>query len=142
MTSNKMFILSFSVTFVCLVVILLILCHPSLGLGNSSLTSDKELNPSPQKDSSSQGILTWHTNFTLSCVNHPWDSPTAYFHSSKELVPSSLEDTKFSRRCNFSCKFYSILSCVIPHKTLKSRVAVYHKEVPDYAPSSPRWNPP
>ena len=66
--SNKMFILSFSISYVCLVVTFLILCIIPL-----------------------------------------WDSVTAHSPSSKELNPSSQEDSRFSGRCTSAYIFYFIL---------------------------------
>ena len=92
-----MFILSFSISFVYLVVILLILC--AILLWDSARThspSGKELNPSSQEDARFQGVAPRHTIFTLSCVIPLWDSATAHSPSGKELNTSSQEGARFS----------------------------------------------
>ena len=92
-----MLMLSFSISFVYLVVIFLILCVTSLwhaATAHSPL--GKVLNSSSQQDPVFQGITPWHKNFTLSCVISLWNSAEAHSPSSKELKPSSLEKWCFS----------------------------------------------
>ena len=112
-----MFILSFSISFVCLVVILFILCV--IRLWDSAATHSpcgKELNPSSQehahfsgKMSISQGVAHRQANFILSCVSPLWDSTTAHSPSGKEFNPSPQEDGRFSGRCTLAYNFHFIL---------------------------------
>ena len=44
-----------------------------------------------------QGVAPWHTILTLSCVISFWDSATAHSSSGKELILSSLEESRFWR---------------------------------------------
>ena len=105
-----MFILSFSIFFVCLAVILLVPCV--ILLWDSATThspSGKELNPSSQGVPVFQGVAPWHKIFTSSCVIPLWDSATAYSPSGKELNPSSQGDARFSGRCTLAYNFHFIL---------------------------------
>ena len=64
-----MLMLSFSISFVYLVVIPLIFCvTPLWHAATAHSPSGKALNSSSQEDPVFQGITPWHTNFTLSCV--------------------------------------------------------------------------
>ena len=99
----KTYILSFSISFVCLVVILLILCIIPLG-------TQQQLTHPPVKSSTLplskmpvfHGVAPRHTIFTSSCVIPLWDSATAHLPSGKELNPSSQEDARFSGHCSIS----------------------------------------
>ena len=75
-----------------------ILCHPSLGLSNSSLTHPlvKSSTLPLRKIPIFQGVAPWHTISTSSCVIPLWDSATAHIPSGKELILSSLEESCFS----------------------------------------------
>ena len=44
-----------------------------------------------------QGVTPWHTVFISSCVIPLWDSATAHSVSGKEIIPSSLNQSCFSR---------------------------------------------
>ena len=84
-----MLMLSFSISFVYLVVIPLIFCvTPLWHAATAHSPSGKALNSSSQEDP----ITPWHTNSTLSCVISLRNSATAHSPSSKELKPSSLEE--------------------------------------------------
>ena len=89
-----MLMLSFSISFVYLVVILLIFCvTPLWHAAAVHSPSGKALNSSSHEDPIFQGITSWHTNFTLSLhFISLWNSATAHSSSSKELKPSSLEE--------------------------------------------------
>ena len=90
-----MFILSFSIFFVCHAVILLIPCViPLWDSAAAHSPSGKELNPSSQEDTRFSG--RWHTIFTSCCVIPLWDLGTAHSPSCKELRLSSLEESCFS----------------------------------------------
>ena len=69
--SKKIFILSFSISFVCLVVILLILCViPLWDSATAHSPSGKELNPSSQEDARFSGRCTLAYNFHF-ILRHP-----------------------------------------------------------------------
>ena len=92
-----MFILSFSIFFVCHAVILLIPCV--IPLWNSAAAhspSGKEVNLSIRKMPVFQGVAPWHTIFTSCCVIPLWDLATAQSPSGKELKLFSLEESCFS----------------------------------------------
>ena len=134
--SNKILVLSFSISFACLLVILLIFCViPLWDSAPAHSLSDKELNLFSNRQSNFtlscviplwdsvksstfplkkipvfQGVAPGHKNFTLSCVIPLWDSATAHSPSGKEFTPFSLEESCFSRGlllCNIL-----ILSCL------------------------------
>ena len=64
-----LFILSFSIFFVCLAAILLIPCViPLWDSATAHSPSGKELNPSSQEDAVFQEVAPWYTIFTSSCV--------------------------------------------------------------------------
>ena len=105
-----MFILSFSIFFVCLAVISLIPASSLFGT-QQQLTHPpvKSLTLRLRKMPVFQGVAPWHTIFTSSCVIPLWDSATAHSPSGKELNPSSQEDTRFSGRCTLAYNFHFIL---------------------------------
>ena len=104
-----MFILSFPISFICLVVILLIICVILLwDSATAHSPSGIELNPSSQEDSRFSGRCTSAYNFHFTV--HPlWDSVSAHSHSGKEINPSSQEDARFSGRCTSVYNFHFIL---------------------------------
>ena len=105
-----MVILPFSISFVCLVVIHLILCFiPLSDSAAAHSPSGKGLNTSSQEDAHFSRRFTSTNSFTLSCVIPLWDSATAHSPSSKELNPSCQEDSRFSRRCTLTYNFHFIL---------------------------------
>ena len=105
-----MFILSFSIFFVCQAVILLIPCvMPLWDSATAHSPSGKELNPPLRKMPVFQGVVSWHTIFTSSCVIPLWDSATAHSPSGKKLNPSSQGDARFSGRCTLAYNFHFIL---------------------------------
>ena len=105
-----MFILSFSISFVFLVVTLLILCIiPLWDSATAHSPSCKDRNPSSQEDAHFSGHCTSACNFHLSCVIPLWDSAPAHSLSGKELNPSSKEDARFSERCTSAYNFHFIL---------------------------------
>ena len=85
------------VSFVCLVVILHILCvipHWDSAIAHSP--SGKKLNPSSQENARFSGRCTLAYNFHfILCLPH-WDSATAHSPSGKELNPSSREKSCFA----------------------------------------------
>ena len=89
-----MFILSFSISFVCLVVILLIFCViPLWDSGTAHSPSGKELNPSFQEDTRFSGRCTSVYNFNF-ILRH---SSLGLSHSSlKKFKLSSMEEWYFS----------------------------------------------
>ena len=98
-----MFILSFSIPFPCLVVILLILCV--IPLWDSARAQ-------PFLSGRYPFFKAFHICkliSTLSCVIPLWDSVTAHSPSSKELHLSSQEDTRFLGRCTLAYTFHFIL---------------------------------
>ena len=105
-----MFILSFSIFFVCRAVIPLV---PS----SSLFGTQQQLTHPPVKSSTLplrkmpifQSVAPWRKVFTSSCVIPLWDSATAHSPSGKELNPSSQEDARFSGRCTLAYNFYFIL---------------------------------
>ena len=103
-------ILSFSISFVCLVITLLILCIiPLWDSATAHSPSGKELNSSSQEDDRFSGRCTPAYKF-LFILSHPlWDSAIALSPSGKELNPSSQEDTLFSGRCTSAYTFHFIL---------------------------------
>ena len=106
-----MFILSFSISFASLVVILLILCViPLWASATAHSPSGKELNPPSQKDARFSGRCTTAYKFHFILRVIPlWDSVTAHSPSGKELQPSSQEDAHFSGRCTSAYNFHFIL---------------------------------
>ena len=104
-----MFTLSFFISFVCLVIILLI---PASFL----VTIQHQFTHSPIKNStlplrkipSFQGVAHRQTNCILSCVIPLWDSATAHSPFGEELNPSSQEDVRFSGRCTSAYNFHFI----------------------------------
>ena len=92
-----MFILSFSISFVCLVVIIVILSViPLQDSATAHSLSVKELNPSSQEDARFSGRCTLAYNFHISsCIIPLWDSATAHSTSGKGLKYSSLEESCF-----------------------------------------------
>ena len=89
--------LSFSISFVCLVVIPLILCViPLWNSATAHSPSGKELTFYLRKMTVFQGVASRRTIFTSSCVISLWDSATAHLPSSKELKLSSQEESCFS----------------------------------------------
>ena len=105
-----MFILSFSIFFVCLAVISLIPASSLFGT-QQQLTHPpvKSLTLRLRKMPVFQGVAPWHTIFTSSCAIPLWDSATAQSPSCKELNLSSHEDAHFSGRCTLAYKFHFIL---------------------------------
>ena len=104
-----MFILSFSIPFVCLVVILLILSVIHLwDLATAHSPSGKEPKPSPQEDARFSGRCIRHTNFTLSCVFPLWDSTTAHYFYGKELTLIPLEESCFSGLIVVQCSHITL----------------------------------
>ena len=101
-----MFILSFSISFVCLAVILLILFRTQHQLTHPPV---KDLTLPLRKMPVFQGVAHRQNNVTLSCVIPFWNSATAHSPSDKELNPSSQEDASFSGRCTPAYNFYFIL---------------------------------
>ena len=106
-----MFILSFSISFICLVVILFSFSTSSIFGTQHQLTHPlvKSSTLPLRKVPAFQGVAHRQTNFTLSCVIPLWDSATAHSRSGKELNPSSQEDAHFSGRCSLACNFHFIL---------------------------------
>ena len=93
-----MFILSFFISFVCLVVTLLILCIISLWDSATAHYPPVRSSILPlRKMPVFQGVAPQHTIFTSSCVIPLWDSATAHSTPDKELKLSSLEESCFSR---------------------------------------------
>ena len=106
-----MFMLCFSISFVCLVVTLIILCIiPLWDSAKAHSPSSEELNTSSQKMSVFQGVVPRHTFFTSSFVIPLRDSATAHSPSDNELNSSSQEDARFSGRCTSAYNFHFILS--------------------------------
>ena len=93
-----MFILSFSISFVCLVVTLLILCIiPLWDSATAHSPSGKELNPSSQEDARFSGRCTLAYNFYF-ILRHPsLGLSNSSLNPDKELKLSSLEESCFSR---------------------------------------------
>ena len=135
-----MFIVSFSVSFICLVVIRLIPCViPLWGSSPAHSPSGKKPNPFSQEDAHFSGrwtsataqstlvnsstfllrkimpgfwgVATWHTIFTSSCVTPLCHAVTAHSPSGKEFNPSSQEDDRFSSI------FYSMCGLFLYRKT-------------------------
>ena len=92
-----MFILSFSISFICLVVILFSFSTSSIFGTQHQLTHPlvKSSTLPLRKVPAFQGVAHRQTNFTLSCVIPLWDSATAHSRSGKELNPF------LSGRCPF-----------------------------------------
>ena len=93
-----MFILSFSVSFICLVVILLRFSASSLFGNQHQLTHPPVKSPTLpfRKMSIFQDVAHRQTNFTT--VIPLWDSATAHSPSGKELNPSPQEDARLPGR--------------------------------------------
>ena len=105
-----MYILSFSISFVCLVVILLILCIiPLWDSAPAHSPFGKELSPSSQEDAHFSGALHIGKLTFLSCVIPLWDSATARSPSGKEFNPSPQEDARFLGCCTSAYKFHLTL---------------------------------
>ena len=105
------FIFSFSIFFVCLAVILLIICAiPLWDSTTAQSPSGKELNPSSQEDTRFLGrctSLAYHFHFIL---RHPsLGLSTAHSQFGEELNSSSQKDNRFSGRYSLAYKFYFIL---------------------------------
>ena len=106
-----MFILSFSISFVCFKVILCV-----VPFWDSAPTQQQITHP-PVKSSTLplrkmpvfQGVAPWNIIFTSSCVILLWDSATAQSTSGKELNPSSQENARLSERSTLAYKFHFIL---------------------------------
>ena len=91
------FILSFSIFFVCLAFILVTPCIISLWDSAAAHSpSGKELNLPLRKMSVFQGVAPGHTIFTSSCVIPLWDLATAHSPAGKELNSSSFNQSCFS----------------------------------------------
>ena len=91
-----MFILSFSISFVCLVVTLLILCIiPLWDSATAHSPSGKELNPSSQEDARFSGRCTSAYNFHF-ILRHP-----SLGLSTSSLTLRKRAQTFFSGRCPF-----------------------------------------
>ena len=106
-----MFVLSFSISFVYLGVILLILCViPLWDSATAHSPSGKEIETLPlRKMPVFQAVAPRHKIFTSSCIIPLWDSATAHLPSGKELNPSSQEDARCSGRCTSAYNFHFIL---------------------------------
>ena len=84
------YILSLSISYVCLVIILLILwVIPPWDSAPAHSSYGKELNPSYQEDANFSGFAHRQNNFNLSCIIPLWDSVTAHTPSGRGLNPSS-----------------------------------------------------
>ena len=91
--SNKIFIFSFSISFVCLIVILLILCVISLWDSAAAHSpSGKDLTPSSQEDAHSSGRYPLAYKFH-SMLRRPSLGAIAHSPSDREFIPSSLEES-------------------------------------------------
>ena len=101
-----MVILPFSISFVCLVVIHLILCFiPLSDSAAAHSPSGKGLNPSSQENAHFSRRCTSANSFHF-ILRHP------LFGTQQQLIhlnPSSQEDARFSRRCTLTYNFHFIL---------------------------------
>ena len=104
-----MFILSFSIFFVCLAVIILILCVVPFLESPTAHPPVKSSTLLLRRMPVFQGVASGHTIFISSCVIPLWNSATAHSPSGKELNPSSQEDARFSERCTLAYRFHFIL---------------------------------
>ena len=108
-----MVIVSFSISSVCILVILLILWVTLVwGSATAQSPSGKTLNPLTlplRRCRFFSGVVPWHKNFTLSCVISLWDSATAHSSSGKEFNPSFQEDARLFSRYTLAYKFHFIL---------------------------------
>ena len=105
-----MFILSFSIFFVCLAVILLVPYVIPLWDSATAHYPPVKCSTLPlRKMPVFQGVAPWHKIFTSSCVIPLWDSATAHSLSGKEFNPSSQESARFSGRCTLAYNFHFIL---------------------------------
>ena len=142
-----MLMLSFSISFVYLVVILLIFCvTPLWHAAIAYSASGKALNSSSQEDPVFQGITPWHTNFTLSLhFISLWNSATAHSPSIKELKPSSLEEwclsgliallmLSYYPACALgpSLVWYSLILLIESKTTVFRNISFYVRSISDF----------
>ena len=109
-----MFILFFSISFVCLEVILLILCV--IPFWDSAPTQQQITHPLLKSSTLPlrkmpvfQCVAPWHTILPSPCFISLWTSATDHSPCSKELNPFSQEDAHFSGRCTLAYNFHLIL---------------------------------
>ena len=108
-----MFILSFSIFFVCLAGILLVPCV--IPLGTQQQLTHPPVNSSTlrlRKIPVFQGVAPWHTIFTSSCVIPLWNSTTAHSSSGKSSTLPLRKMPVFQGVAPWHKIFTS--SCVIP----------------------------